>query len=74
MTVIIDFPSIKINIFSNAINFRIPEYFDLKGEKLNLLMEMIKERTNMLHENEVITSNCINHSFTYLKFDYKPVN
>lgn len=44
---------LKIIIFSSEINFRIPEYFDLKGEKLDLLMEMIKERTNMLHKNEV---------------------
>ncbi|VDN85324.1 unnamed protein product [Brugia pahangi] len=41
------------NSKNNAINFRIPEYFDLKGEKLNSLMEMIKERTNMLQQNEL---------------------
>uniref|UniRef100_A0A1I7W304 Uncharacterized protein n=3 Tax=Loa loa TaxID=7209 RepID=A0A1I7W304_LOALO len=38
---------------NNAVDFRIPEYFDLKGEKLNLLMEMIKERINMLNENKL---------------------
>ncbi|VDN02361.1 unnamed protein product [Thelazia callipaeda] len=37
----------------NAWHFHIPEYFDVKGEKLNLLMEMIEERVNMLYENEL---------------------
>ncbi|KAL3995574.1 putative integral membrane protein [Acanthocheilonema viteae] len=38
---------------NSVINFRIPEYFDLRGEKFNSLMEMIKERTDMLHKNEM---------------------
>uniref|UniRef100_A0A0R3RWH0 Uncharacterized protein n=1 Tax=Elaeophora elaphi TaxID=1147741 RepID=A0A0R3RWH0_9BILA len=35
------------------VNFRIPDYFDLKGEKLNSLMEMVKQRSSMLYENEM---------------------
>ncbi|KAM3718355.1 Uncharacterized protein ACO02O_10314 [Dirofilaria immitis] len=44
---------LRMNNNNAAVNFRIPEYFDLKGEKLNTLMIMLKERTNLLHENEL---------------------